>query len=347
MDFSTTAINVLVLVALAIPGFLLVKSKLIKAKAIPYFSAVLLYVCQPFLSLQSFLKVEYSTTILAGMGWTFLFAVVTQLALFLILWAVFKRKFDNPEITVHLQAEGYLGGDKITQDPMLKAQIARTAEGRAYRAVVNLATFGNVGFFGVPLLTLLFPLNPEAVVYSAVYVCAMNMMGWSIGVYILTGNKKFMSVKKALVNPPTLTLLVALPLFFAGVTLAKMPMEIGKIIGYFGDMTAPMCMIILGMRFGSQPLKSLFTDWKNYLASFVKLLVFPVVVFLIVWGLPLDRMLKVTLVIMSAMPSATNTLNFAELYGADKKTSANTILLSTIFSILTIPLVMLLLGVLK
>lgn len=346
MDFSTTAINVLVLVALAIPGFLLVKTKLVKAKAIPYFSAVLLYVCQPFLSLQSFLKVEYSTKILAGMGWTFLISVITQLGLFVILWAVFKRKFDNPEITTHLEGEGYFG-DKITNDPLLQAQIAGTAQGRAYRAVVNLATFGNVGFFGVPLLTLLFPLNPEAVVYSAVYVCAMNMMGWSIGVYILTGNKKFMSVKKALINPPTLTLLIALPLFFAGVTLAKMPMEIGKIIGYFGDMTAPMCMIILGMRFGAQPLKSMFIDWRNYLASFVKLIVFPVVVFLILWPLPLDYMLKVTLVIMSAMPSATNTLNFAELYGADKKTSANTILLSTIFSILTIPLIMLLLSVWK
>ena len=60
-----------------------------------------------------------------------------------------------------------------------------------------------------------------------------------------------MSVKKALINPPTLTLLVALPLFFAGVTMKSMPAEVVKIIGYFGDMTAPMCMIILGMRFGA------------------------------------------------------------------------------------------------
>ncbi len=347
MDFTTTAINVLVLVALAIPGFLLVKAKLIKAGAIPFFSAVLLYVCQPFLSIQSFLKVEYSTKILAGMGWTFLIGVITQLALFCVMWAIFKHKFDNPEITSHLTEEGYIGGDKIAGDELLKKQIDDTTKGRAYRAVVNLATFGNVGFFGVPLLTLLFPINPEAVVYSAVYVCAMNMMGWSIGVYVLTGNKKFMSFKKAILNPPTLTLVIALPLFFAGVTLDGMPVAVSKIIGYFGDMTAPMCMIILGMRFASQPLSSLFTDLKNYFASFIKLLIFPVIVFLILWGLPLDRMLKVTLVIMSAMPSATNTLNFAELYGADKKTSANTILLSTIFSILTIPLIMLLLSVLK
>lgn len=347
MDFKTTAINVLVLVALAIPGFLLVKTKLIKAGAIPFFSAVLLYVCQPFLSLQSFLKVEYSTRILAGMGWTFLFSVVTQLGLFLVLWAIFKSKFNDLEITSHLMEEGYLDGDKVASDPLLKKQITDTAKGRAYRAMVNLSTFGNVGFFGVPLLTLLFPLNPEAVVYSAVYVCTMNMMGWSIGVYVLSGNKKFMSVKKALINPPTLTLLVALPLFFAGVTMKSMPAEVVKIIGYFGDMTAPMCMIILGMRFGAQPLKSLFTDWRNYLASGVKLLVFPILVFLILWPIPLDRMLKVTLVIMSAMPCATNTLNFAELYGGDKKTSANGILLSTLLSILTIPLIMLLLSVYK
>ena len=55
MDFSTTALNVLLLVAMALPGFFLIKTKMLPEKAITYLSVLLLYVSQPFLSIRSFL----------------------------------------------------------------------------------------------------------------------------------------------------------------------------------------------------------------------------------------------------------------------------------------------------
>lgn len=342
MEFTTTAVTVLLLVAMAVPGFILMKVKLVKPTAMAYFSAVLLYVCQPFLSLRSFMQVEFSLSLLANLGIVFGISLVAQLALFAVIWLILKKKFDDPETTAYLMGEGYIGGDKISAEPDLNAQIKRTVRGRAYRVMVCVCTFGNVGFFGVPVLQFLFPEFPEAIAYSAVYIVSMNLMCWTIGAYVLTGNKEFISVRKALINPQTVTLVVALPLFFAGVTMNVIPAAVAKIINFLADMTAPMCMIILGMRFAVAPLKELFTDWRVYVGSVVKILVFPLLVFLVLMPFNMSQMMRATLVILSGMPSASINLNLSELFGADQKFAANTILLSTMLSIITIPLLMLL-----
>ncbi len=312
-----------------------------------YFSAVLLYVCQPFLSLRSFMEVEYSKELIANLGIVFGFSLLVQGLLFLILWLIFYKKFDNPVTSEKFFLEGYLDGGKDGIEPEVSAQIAHTLRGRAYRMMVCVCTFGNVGFFGVPVLQFLFPNNPETIAYSAVYIVSMNLMCWTVGAYVLTGDKKYIKIKKALINPQTITLLVALPLFFAGVTTAKLSgnvwlTSINKIIDFLADMTAPMCMLILGMRFALAPLKEMFTDWKVYVSTLVKIVVFPLAVFLLLMPFDVAPTLRAALVLLSGMPCASMNLNLAELYGADQKTAANSILVSTLFCIVTIPAIMLL-----
>lgn len=342
MDFATTAVNVLLLVAMAVPGFIMMKAKVVKPSSIKYFSAVLLYVSQPFLSLRSFLQVEYSPQLAVNLAIVFAVSVLAQGGLFCLLWAVLGRKFDKPEDSAMLLAEGYIGGHTMPGGPDLQALITSTVRGRAYRITVLAATFGNVGFFGVPVLQMLFPDYPEAIAYSAVFIVSMNLMCWTIGSYVLTGDKKYISFKKAVLNPQMLTLFVALPLFFCGVSLGSLPSALTKIIGYLADMTAPLCMIILGMRFAVAPAAELFTDAKVWAASFIKTLLFPLAVYLILLPFDIAPMMRTSLVVLAAMPSASINLNLAEIYNADQKTAANNILLSTLMSILTIPLVMLL-----
>ena len=171
----------------------------------------------------------------------------------------------------------------------------------------------------------------------------MNLMCWTVGSFLLTGEKKYISLKKAVLNPQMIALVVALPLFFTGVTTDDLPDAVTKVIGFLADMTAPLCMIILGMRFAVAPIKELFTDWKVYLSVFIKVLAFPLLVYLVLLPFDsMDRMMKIALVILSGMPSASINLNLAEIYGADQKTAANNILLSTLLSIVTIPVLLLL-----
>ena len=342
MNFSTTALSVLLVIAMAVPGYLLVKTKMLPEKAITYLSVLLLYVRQPFLSIRSFLEVSYTPQLAVNLAVVFGVSMLAQGVIFGAVWLILRRRFDDPAQSAALIGEGYIGGNSYTSEPALVAEIDRCVKGRANRAVVLASAFGNVGFFGVPVLQFLFPDAHDAIAYSAVFIVSLNLMGWTVGSYVLTGDKKHVSLKRALVNPQTVTLVISLPLFFAGVSESDLPETVNTIIGYLADMTAPLCMIILGMRFALAPLVQLFKDYRVYIASFVKILVFPLLVYLVLMPFEMDAMLRVSLVLLSGMPAATINLNLAELYGADQTTAANSILMSTVLSIVTIPVLMLL-----
>lgn len=342
MNFSTTALSVLLLIAMAVPGYLLVKTKMLPEKAITYLSVLLLYVSQPFLSIRSFLEVSYTPQLAINLAVVFGVSMLAQGVIFGAVWLILRRRFDDPAQSAALIGEGYIGGNSYTNEPALVAEIDRCVKGRANRAVVLASAFGNVGFFGVPVLQFLFPDAHDAIAYSAVFIVSLNLMSWTVGSYVLTGDKRHVSLKRALVNPQTVTLVISLPLFFAGVSESDLPETVNTIIGYLADMTAPLCMIILGMRFALAPLVQLFKDYRVYIASFVKILVFPLLVYLVLMPFEMDEMLRVSLVLLSGMPAATINLNLAELYGADQTTAANSILMSTVLSIVTIPVLMLL-----
>lgn len=342
MGFSTTAVSVLLLVAMAVPGYLLIKTKMLPQKAITYLSVLLLYVSQPFLSIRSFLEVSYTPQLAVNLAIVFGVSLAGQAVVFGVMWLVLRRRFDDPQQTAELIRDGFIGGDSYTAEPALKAAVARSVSGRANRAMVLASAFGNVGFFGVPVLQFLFPDAHDAIAYSAVFIVTLNLMSWTVGSYLLTGDKKHVSLKRALINPQTVTLVISLPLFFAGVSAGDLPDTINTVIDYLADMTAPLCMIILGMRFALAPVVQLFTDFRVYVASFIKTLVFPLLVYVVLMPFQMEEMLRVSLVLLSGMPAATINLNLAELYGADQKTAANSILMSTVLSIVTIPLLMLL-----
>lgn len=306
MQFQTTAVNVLILLAYAVPGFLLIKTKAIKEDSIKAFAKVLLYVCQPCLSLYSFQKVNYSLPLLKNMGIFVGLNVGVMLLTLGSVYLVLRKKYDDCK----------------------------------NRLMTLAASFGNVGFFGVPLLEALLPDNPEVIAYSAVFIVAMNVMSWTLGFFILTGDKKYFGPKKVFINPPVLSLLVSLPLFFTG---TKLPAVIGNSVALLGKMTTPICMLIAGMRFATADVKELFTEPRIYITAVIKLVCMPIIAFLFANWLPIEYPLKATLVILCACPTASLVLNFSEVYGQGQKTASYIVLSSTLFSMLTIPLVLMIL----
>ena len=306
MDFKTTAVSVLIMMVYALPGFILIKTKAINPDGISYFAKVLLFVFQPCLSLYSFNKADYTPQLLANMGMVFGVAIGVQALIITVLWLCFKNKFDDVNVRV--------------------ASVA--------------AAFGNVGFFGVPLLERLLPENPDALAYSATFIVSLNLMAWTLGCFVLTKDKNFLKVKKLFLNPPVLTLLIALPLFL---TNTKLPTEIGGIVTVLGKMTTPMCMLILGMRLATVSFKQLFGDWHTYLSSAVKLVVLPFVTLGISKLIGLTDDVTSAFFILACCPSATVVLNLAEMFGSGQKAAANCILMSTLLCMITIPLMLLVL----
>jgi len=306
MQFSLTAITVLMMLAYAVPGYILVKVKAIKPHSISAFAAVLLYVNQPCLSLYSFQKVIYSPKLALNMLAFFGLSALIQIFMLGVMYLIIRKKYDNPK----------------------------------YRVMTVATTFGNVGFLGVPLLEALIPQYPEAVTFSAVFIVSMNLISWTLGSAMLTGDKKYISVKKLFLNPPIITLCVALPLFF---TRTVLPDPLLNAVTLLGKMTTPMCMLILGMRFATVSPKEVFTDGSIYITSAIKLVVFPFLGYLLTHFLPIDYSMKATMFILCCCPTASVVLNLSEIYNQGQKNAANIVLASTIFSMLTIPLLLMIL----
>ncbi|HIV00660.1 MAG TPA: AEC family transporter [Candidatus Stercoripulliclostridium merdipullorum] len=304
--FTVTLVTVAVMLAYAVPGYLLSRFRAVKEEAIPAFAKVLMYVCQPCLTLYAFDRVEYSVDLLKEIGIFFAVTLLAQLIAILLFYAVVKGR-----------------GDDV-----------------AYRVSAVAAAFGNCAFMGVPLVEAALPDAPRAVLMSAIFFLTMSLLGWTLASYLITRNKRFVSVKSIFLNPSVLILVVALPLFF---THTKLPSTVASAVEILGKMTTPLCMLIMGMRLAHMSPRALIGRPVQYAAIGVKLIVFPLAVYGIAWLMPVALYLKQTLLLLSACPVASVVLNFAEMHGAGQENAANVVLVSTGLSLLTIPLLSLLL----
>ncbi len=302
MEFGTAFSNVMITLLYIIPGYIAAKGKIVKAEHLSSMSSVLVYICAPCMIVHSFLTTDFSGEGLGKMALFFGVTFVLQCAFMLVIYALFKRKYDDAR----------------------------------YRILTIATVMGNVGFFGLPIIKSLMPDNPEVACYSSVYIISMNILVFTVGVYCLTQNKKYMSLRAALVNPSVIALVVALPLYFFGVG-KYIPATLLNGINVLSNMTTPLCMIILGIRLSTVKLKALFSRPFVYIICFGKLIVFPLFCYLAVAFLPLDYSFKASILILSSVPCASVILNMAEIHHAETELSANCVLISTMICFLTIP----------
>ncbi len=294
--------NVLLTLLYIIPGFICCKTKIAKAEHLPTLSAILVYVCSPCMVVASFMEIERSWHMIGQILLFFVVSLGIQTVLTFVLYALFRKKFDNVK----------------------------------YRMLTVSFGLGNAGFFGIPIIKALLPGHPEVACFACVYIVGMNMLTFTIGAYCLTGDKKRMTLKKAFLNPPFISLLVALVLYavnFADI----MPELLGGALDLLNRTTTPLCMIILGIRLASVSFKKLFTRIYVYIICACKLLIFPFACLAIVYYLPLSPVFKAAMFILGGTPCAAVMLNIAEMYDGETELAANCVLLSTLLCVFTIP----------
>lgn len=308
MNVSTTALNVLLMMAYAVPGFLFIKTKTLHLSQIAPFSKVLVYLCQPCLEIYAFHSATCSPKLLREMGLFFLFCTGVQL-LMLLITAIALR--------FRMQA------------------VCR-------RVSTAASAFGNVGFIGIPLLQALLSAEvaADAIALSAIFALSMNLLAWTCGLLLITGEKRHIRVKGLLLNPAMIAFYLIFPLFLAGIQL---PIAVADTITLAGKMSTPICMIALGMRLAGTPFKRIVTDRYAWIACAAKLVLMPLLSFALVWFLPLPNYFKATLFLLCCCPTASVVQNFSEIYlpeaaAEGKRTAADTILLSNLLCMLSIPL---------
>lgn len=269
-------------------------------------SGFLLYVLSPGMIIHSFLQTEYSPETAGNILKFFLTTLALQVLFFLVLYGVLRRKYEEPK----------------------------------YRILTLGAVLGNVGFLGQPLIYGIFPDHPIVTCYSSVYVMSMNILVFTMGVFLITNDRKHISIKSALLNPTSVSIYVALPLFLFRI---RLPEVADHVISVFASMVTPFCMFVLGMRLSTVGWKDLFSRPFVYAACALKLLVFPIFAYLCVVFLPFfDNVFKVSVLVLSSMPAGAIIASLAEMYECEQELSANVVLLTTILSVVTIPLILLL-----
>lgn len=308
ISFSVTFSNVLLMLLYLLPGFFLCKARKVRPDHLSSISVILLYICGFALYVNALSYLDPSPELFRKMGLFLLFSLAGETLLMLLILLVI--------------------GKKRRQEFGLR--------------MLSIATvMGNVGFFGMPVVRALFPDAPEAAVYSSMFNAALNIIAWTVCVFTLTGEKKHISLKAALLNPSMLAV-------FTGAVLCLlnardwMPDILRTGFSTLGAMSTPLCMIILGVRLATMDFRTLFTTRLAWLISAGKLLVFPLFCYLLVLPFPLDPVFKGSILILAGTPCASILLNLAEIHHNGQELAANCALLSTILSILTIPLLSLL-----
>lgn len=311
-QFKTTLIMVGIMLAYAVPGYIIIKAKAVKSDHIASFSKLLMYVCQPALTLYSFNKADFSKQL--GINLLIFLGIITlvQLLFIGVFYLIFIKKMQDVR----------------------------------YRITTVATTLSNCSFLGVPLLEAIFPNSPNVAVYSMMYFLSMSLLGWTLVSAIITRDKKYISVKKILINPATLSIAISLPFFFTGFKIGfengELLGQIGNMIDILGKMTTPLCMLVLGMRLATVKVKNLFNNWQQYLAVFVNQVIFPLFTLGILMLFKVDTELRWCMFIMCACPVAAVVQNYAEILGEGQDVAANMVLLGTLSSIVTLPLMALL-----
>jgi predicted permease len=318
MDFLTSLRSVALLVALVIPGYVLRKKDMLGEGAQSSLVTLLLYITQPALMVSAFMKQRFEPALLVNMGIVFVLTALLIVGMFFVskLCFAFAPKND------------------------------------AKRACLSAGYLSNCGFMGIPVLQAFFPGNSEVIMYSAIFNAGFNFLVWTLGVYSITGNRMHISIRKGVLNPPTIATLAALPIFFLQLPF---PAQIVSGVDFFGNMTTPIAMTVIGIRLAEINLKELFTTPLVYLSSAVKLIVSPLLTFaflmvlgrVLPWGKPGGKLayaLSATVFVLMAMPSGSTLAMFSEMFGGDTKTAVKCILLSSLLSVITIPFLMLLSG---
>ncbi len=324
IDISILFSKVVLLLLMIIPGFLIAKCKLSIPGLGKGVANIILYAAQPALIIKGYIR-EFDAEVFSRALQVLLYALITHLLFILLAFVVFRN------------------GD-----------IAR-------RRVLRFATvFTNAGYMGIPLICAIF--DDEYAIYASIYVIVFNIFCWSLGAYLYTDERKYISLRKMFLNPASIATYVGLLFFFTPLNRLIAPLGEGTaivdvvraipydLIDGLQAMVAPLSMLLIGLRLAEIDFRGVLRDKQMYVYLLLRLLVSPALIWgvmklCMLIGILNDGVVMTVILLSAATPAATATTMFAEKYDGDSVYASKLVSVSTILSIATMPIVALLLNV--
>ena len=312
LDFTGFFYMVITMFIVLIVGFVLGKIRVIDESASKSLSKLILTVAQPALIIGSITSKSYSVEnlklALLGVGFSLLLhCVMALVARLLCIWI---KDFDQK---------------KITEFAMV---------------------FGNTGFLGIPLFTVLFPENGAFV--SSFFIVGFNILLWIIGLGIIARGREDikLTAKKIFINKGTVASLIGFVIFLIPAIPAcnafVLPTFISSAINYISGLCTPISMLLAGALIARKSIKTIFSNIKIYYLMGLRLILLPIIFCFLFKIVGLSDFWVIFLTVALGLPSATSTITFAEVYETSPEYAAQCVGASTLFSIATMPCIVLL-----
>ena len=338
MNIIDLIINVGILFIMMIPGIILKKCKMVGADFGKGISNLVLYIAQPSLIVYAYLSCESDfSDIWLPCVLTFVISMIIHFIFSAVAFVFFRREPEEK------------------------------------RKMLRLVTiFSNAAFMGIPLIQTI--LSPEAAIYASIYNITFNLFLWTLGVHLCTRKagedmdgdndsdivdevlsakhhmKKEVSIKKVLLHPVTIASAIGVTLLVLGINIDVLEnVKLGIIsdsLGMLKSLVAPLSMVVIGLRLAELKLDGVLTDVGMYIFLVLRHFALPLASAVVMWllsliGVPIDEVTITVIIILAATPSASSATMFAEKYDCDATYTSRLVLISTILSIGTMPLVLL------
>jgi predicted permease len=190
----------------------------------------------------------------------------------------------------------------------------------------------NSGFLGNPMVEGIY--GSEGLLYAALFMLPVRIVMWTIGIAVFLKGRKEKLWKNVLTHPCIVAIYAGVIIMVCGI---QFPTFVEKTIVGISGCNTPLSMMLVGMMLAEVKPKGLIDKTMVFYTA-IRLLVIPAVVFAITGFLPIDGMLRGITVIMAGMPAPITTALLSAKYGGDEKYATGMVFLSTILSLITLPL---------
>ena len=199
--------------------------------------------------------------------------------------------------------------------------------------------YSNLGFMGIPVANAV--LGKEAILYISIFMAIFNISIFSYGIILLGGTGGGKLQFKKMINPGTVSAVAAVLLYLGSISIPTLLLEP---ITAMGNTTTPLAMMVIGASLANGKVRDLFTEKSIILFTVLRLLGLPLLAWVVCQILGVqDRLLAGALILISGMPVASNTVMLCTELNRDGDYIAKGLLISTLASVVTIPLISMLL----
>ncbi len=216
---------------------------------------------------------------------------------------------------------------------LLSRLLLHSKEKKSEKVLQFGVIFSNCGYMSIPLQQAL--LGEDGVFYGSSFIAIFQLFIWSYGLLLMSGDKKYLSPKKIFINPGMIGLSIGLIIFLLSIPIPKV---ISEPISYLASLNTPLPMLIIGYHLMKSDILKGLHNLKCFFAIALKLFVFPLIAIGVMYLCGIRGTMLVSSVISCSAPTAAITTMFSDKFSCDTALSVNMVSLSTILSLLSMPL---------